>query len=106
MIEITFDPKNYELKVEGHAGQAEHGHDIVCSAVSILFYTLAENLSRSEEMLKKHPIINIEDGNGYIKCRPKKEYIGNIALIYRTVLVGLELLTGQYPEYINFKVME
>lgn len=106
MIEITFDPKNFELKIEGHAGQAEHGHDIVCSAVSILFYTLAENLSQSEEMLKKHPIINIEDGNGYIKCRPKKEYTGNIALIYRSVLVGLELLAGQYPEYINFKVMK
>ena len=105
MIEITFDPKNFELKVEGHAGQAEHGHDIVCSAVSILFYTLAEALTRSEAMLKKHPIINIEDGNGYVKCRPIKEYEGNIARTYWTILVGIELLAEQYKEFINFSVV-
>ena len=106
MIEITFDPNNFELKIEGHAGQAEHGKDIVCSAVSILFYTLAETLSQSAIMLEEHPNINIDDGNGYIRCVPKDEYKGNIARTYWTVLVGLELLTGQYPEYITFKVNE
>lgn len=105
MIEITFDPKNFELKVEGHAGQAEHGHDIVCSAVSILFYTLAEALTQANDMLQEHPTINIEDGNGYAKCLPKREYEGNIATVYWTVLVGLELLANQYKDYINFTVL-
>lgn len=104
MIEIKFDPKNLELKVEGHAGQDVKGKDIICSAVSMLFYTLAESLVRSEDMMKKHPIITMEDGNGYIKCRPKKEYKRNISIMYWTVLNGLELLADEYPQYITFEV--
>ena len=104
MIHIVFDPKNLELKIEGHAGADEKGKDIVCSAVSMLFYTLAESLNRSEEMLKKHPIIKMEDGNGYIKCRPRDEFQGNIALIYWTILNGIGLLAEEYPEFVSFRV--
>lgn len=104
MINITFDPKNFELEVSGHAGQDVKGHDIVCSAVSMLFFTLAEALNRSEHMLKKHPIIKIEDGNGYVKCRPKKEYVGSIARTYWTILCGIELLVEEYSDYVTFRV--
>jgi uncharacterized protein YsxB (DUF464 family) len=105
MINITFDPKNFELKIEGHAGQAKKGEDIVCASVSMLFFTLAESLNRSVEMLKKAPIIQYEDGNGYLKCRPRKEYMGNIARTYWTILVGIELLAEQFSQYITFKVI-
>jgi uncharacterized protein YsxB (DUF464 family) len=47
----------------------------------------------------------MEDGNGYIKCRPKKEFQGNIALIYWTVLNGIGLLAEEYSEYITFRVI-
>ena len=106
MVNITFDPKNYELEVSGHAGQDEKGHDIVCSALSMLFYTLAQALNNSEHMLKKHPIIKIEDGNGYIKCRPRKEYEGNIARTYWTILCGIELLVEEYSQFITFTIKE
>ena len=108
MINITFDPKNLELELTGHAEQNEKGHDIVCAATSMLFYTLAESLNRSEEMLKKKPIIKIDEkvGNGYIKCRPKKEYMGNSARTYWTILCGIELLVNEYPQYITFRVKE
>lgn len=105
MINITFNPQSLELEVTGHAGADENGKDIVCSAVSMLFYTLADSLNRSEEMLKKHPIIKMEDGNGYIKCRPRKEFQGNIALIYWTILNGIGLLAEEYSEYITFRVI-
>ena len=104
MINITFKPQTLELEVTGHAGADEKGKDIVCSAVSMLFYTLAESLNQSEGMLKKHAIIKMEDGNGYIKCRPRKEFQGNIALIYWTVLNGIGLLAEECPEFISFKV--
>lgn len=105
MINITFNPQNLELEITGHAGADVKGKDIVCSACSMLFYTLAESLNRSDEMLKKHPIIKMDDGNGYIKCRPKKEYQGNITLIYWTILNGIELLAEEYSQYITFKVI-
>ena len=104
MINITFKPQSLELEVTGHAGADEKGKDIVCSAVSMLFYTLADSLCKSEQMLKKHPIIKMEDGNGYIKCRPRKEYQGNITLIYWTILYGYQLLADEYPQFISFKV--
>ena len=43
------------LSIKGHAGAAEEGHDIVCSSVSILAYTLAQYVSNCFE-------------KGYIKC--------------------------------------
>lgn len=104
MVNITFNPQNLELEVTGHAGQDEKGKDIVCSALSMLFYTLADSLNKSEHMLKKHPIIKMEDGNGYIKCKPRKEYQANITLMYWTILNGFQLLAEEYPEYIEFKV--
>ena len=106
MINITFRPLNLELEVTGHAGADVKGKDIVCSAVSMLFYTLADSLNKSEEMLKKHPIIKMGDGNGYLKCRPKKEYQGNITLMYWTILNGFQLLADEYKEYVSFKVEE
>ena len=105
MINITFNPSTYELKVEGHADFGKKGEDIVCSAVSILFYTLAESLCESQEMLIEHPVIDMEDGNGLISCRPKKEYEGNIARSYWTILNGFQLIAQEYPENVKFSVL-
>ena len=102
MIEITFNPKKLELSVKGHAGQAEKGKDIVCSAVSILFYTLCQAIADSEEMLEEAPKFTIEDGNGTISCKPKKTYLATIQRTYWTVLTGLELLTNEYKDYVKF----
>ena len=106
MIQITFNPKEYALSVEGHAGQDEMGKDIVCAAISILFYTLAESLHKSERMLEEEPVINIEEGNGHISCKPKKEYVGNITRTYWTILNGIELVADSYEEYVSFNVTE
>ncbi len=104
MLNIEFKPETFELKIEGHAGHGNKGEDIVCSAISALFYTLAASLTQSANMLKKAPIIKDKDGNGYLKCKPKEEYAGNIARSYWTILVGFEMIAAQYPENVKFKV--
>lgn len=101
MINITFKPETLELEIKGHAGQNEKGKDIVCSAISILFYTLAESLVESERMLEKKPIIKMNDGNGYIRCKPKKEFEGNIARSFWTILLGFELVAKEYSNYVS-----
>ena len=106
MIEIKFNPKKLSLEVSGHAGQAEKGKDIVCSAVSILFYTLAQAVVDSAEMLTEEPKVVIEDGNGFVSCKPKKEFLSAIQRTYWTVLTGIELLVGEYKDYIGFTVEE
>lgn len=104
MIEIKFNPKKMEIKVNGHAGQAEKGQDIVCSAVSILFYTLAQAVTDSREMLQEDPVIVIEDGNGKVSCKPKKEYMATMQRTYWTILTGIELVAQEYKDYVKFTV--
>lgn len=105
MIEITFNEKNLELSVKGHANHGEKGEDIVCSAVSILFYTLAESLTESKEMLVQNPHINMEDGNGTISCVPKGIYEANVSLMYWTVLNGFNLLASEYKNNVSLKII-
>ena len=105
MIEIKFKPKNMRVKISGHAGQAEKGQDIVCSAVSILFYTLAQAVMDSEDMLEEEAVIVIDDGNGYVSCKPKKEFLTTIQRTYWTILTGFELLTQEYKDYVSFAIV-
>ena len=105
MINITFKSETLTLEVKGHAGQNEKGKDIVCAAISALFYTLAKALTDSEKMLKKKPIIKENNGDGLISCQPKKEYEGNIARTYWTILVGMELIANEYKDYVKFEIV-
>jgi uncharacterized protein YsxB (DUF464 family) len=57
-------------------------------------------------MLWEEPIIKDEDGDGYLVCHPKEEYEGNIALIYRTVLIGMEMVAEQYPKNVKLEVVQ
>lgn len=104
MIQITFKPKSYELSIKGHAGYKEKGEDIVCSAISTLFYTLAQSLMESDYMMEEEPVFKDEEGNGHIMCRPREEYDRNVALMYFTILTGVELIVANYPEYVEFRV--
>ena len=104
MINITFHPDTFELKVEGHADHGKKGEDIVCAAISTLFYTLAEALCQSEEMMTAPLSFDESDGEGYIRCFPKEEYMGNISRTYWTILVGLQLVAHSYPTNVTFEV--
>jgi uncharacterized protein YsxB (DUF464 family) len=106
MINITFNAKTMELSVNGHAGYGKKGKDIVCSAISTLFYALGENLYESIEMLEEAPIFKDEEGEGYIVCTPKKEYEGNIALIYRTILIGMQMVANSYKKNVKLRIVK
>ena len=106
MINITFKPKTMELEIIGHAGHGNKGKDIVCSAVSCLFYTLGENLYENIWMLEEAPIFKDEDGEGYISCIPKKEFAGSVSLIYWTILNGMKMVADNYKKNVKFRVEE
>lgn len=106
MINITFKPKTMELVVSGHAGAGKKGKDIVCSAISVLFYTLGDSLMQYTDAMEKEPVVKDVEGEGYIACTPKKEYEANIALVYWTVLNGMQMVAEQYPKNVSFAVEE
>ena len=103
MIKIKVNSCTYKIQMSGHAEYAEQGKDIVCSAASILLYTLADTVIKNEEMLIHEPRIKIEAENVcYVQCIPKPEYRANISTIYQTILNGFELLQEGYPD--NLKI--
>ena len=104
MINITFDPQSLELTVEGHAGHGKKGEDIVCAAISTLFYTLGEALYQLDEAMESPIVFEDNDGKGHIKCFPKEKFQGNITNTYWTILVGMEMVANNYPNNVTFKV--
>lgn len=105
MINIEFKPDTFTLDVTGHAEHGEKGEDIVCSAISTLFYTLAESLYNSKHMLAEDIDFSDEDGNGHISCKPKAEYEANISLVYWTILNGFQLVAENYKKNVNLRVV-
>ena len=105
MLKVTFveKDKTITLKVDGHAGQAEKGHDIVCSACSILAYTVANLIKTAgaTKDLKAPPVIKLEDGDALISCEPWEHAYPTILSIFMVVEVGYKLLAHNYPQYVE-----
>jgi uncharacterized protein YsxB (DUF464 family) len=105
MVKVTFveNDKRITLKIEGHAGQADKGHDIVCSACSILAYTVAQlvRTAKATGDLKAPPVINLENGDALISCEPWEHAYPTILSIYMYAEVGYKLLAHNYPQYVG-----
>ena len=106
MINITFKPNTYELEINGHAGHGKKGKDIVCSAVSCLFYTLGENLYENVHLLEEAPLMDDDDGRGYISSIPKEGCYEKVALIYSVIANGMKIVADNYPKHVTFRVEE
>ena len=105
MINVKFNPKAFELDITGHAEHGEKGEDIVCSAISTLFYTLGEALYESKAMMAEDIVFSDEDGNGHLSCKPKAEYEANVSLIYWTILTGFDLVAKNYKKFVKLEVV-
>ena len=92
--------------VEGHAGQAKKGHDLVCSAASILAYTLAKYVESVDNAggLKEPPHIEAEDGYMLIEAKPTEEYLAEVLNAYFVAELGFHLLSQNYPQYVELKM--
>jgi uncharacterized protein YsxB (DUF464 family) len=105
MVKATFteDGEILSLRVEGHAGYAEIGKDIVCSSASILAYTVAKivNDALSKGWLKTPPIIEIDRGDMLIVCEPIEEKHSEIRHTYMVAREGYLLLEQNYPQYVR-----
>lgn len=108
MIQVTLyykDEALWRLRVEGHAGFAEHGEDIVCSAVSVLVL----NTINSIEALTNESLSldAVDSTKGIIDCRFPKRKQGNTnpeaTLLIESMLMGLRSIQQMYGEYISIK---
>lgn len=110
MIKVSFkrdkDSKEISMFVYGHAGQNSLGNDIVCSAASILAYTVAQTIRYIESQggLEKEPCIALDEGDAVITCHPKEEYAGEVLQTYFVAEVGYSLLAHNFPRFVDLKV--
>ena len=107
MLKVIFKQKgnNLTLKLEGHAGQADIGHDIVCASASILAYTVAQFVKEAEAngYLKSSAEISLESGDAVVSCRPIDDMLIDMQNIYLFAEKGYHLLAHNYPQFVELK---
>ena len=105
MIKAVYHRDYHRLTVEGHANSGEPGHDLVCAAASALAYTLAANVANmADNGQVRRPVMEMNPGNAQISCNPVSRFKGTVALVYRAVCVGFEILAHDYPQYISYEI--
>ncbi len=85
-----------KVEVTGHANFAEIGSDIVCSAVSMIMFTIANKLDDMEKFITIE--IDEQDG-GYMQVEVVKSD-DETKLLMDTLILGLKMIEEQYSEYI------
>lgn len=87
--------KNFSVTATGHCEYAEPGKDIVCSAVSILLYTLAENV--------KPYALRTDPGDFHLAVVDAREADWRALKI---ITKGLRLLTEDYAENLSLSIVD
>lgn len=107
MLKVGFEQKEGKLTLilDGHAGQADIGHDIVCASCSILAYTVAQCVKDAEKRgcLKSPPEIVLDSGYSVISCKPTDDTLIDMQNIYLFAETGYNLLAHNYPQFVDLK---
>ena len=91
--------------VDGHSDFAEEGTDIVCAAVSILSYTALNSINLVAGIEPGNINYSVDDETGFMSLRT---LVNNdkTDVIYKSFIVGIELLLEDYSDYITLKFEE
>ena len=94
MIVVSISTTN--IQVDGHAGYAEPGKDIICSAISVLTF----NLIKSIESLTKDKIKYHDDTPGHINIE-FENLSEKSKLLIDSFFIGISDVATAYPEYVQ-----
>ena len=98
MIRVRYSPRC--IRIAGHAGSAPKGQDIVCAAVSALYFTLAQELGRQEK--KQNGKLMLRDGGDVRTMRFTEVINGDEAdHAFEMIVAGMELIEQRYGNYIQ-----
>ena len=97
MIEVIHHKKNQHISIDGHAGFAQIGEDIVCAGVSTLVQTMVvsiETLTEDKNKIK----YDMSPGKADI-------YYGNLSkesdALINSFFVGVKLIASAYPDFVH-----
>lgn len=84
--------------MQGHAGYAESGSDIVCAAASVL----AQNAVNSIEQFTEDTFtVEINENSGELYFRIDAGYSDETELLLNSLILGLQGIEEEYMEYID-----
>lgn len=87
----------YGFKVTGHSDYAEHGKDIVCSAVSALTQTMLMTLKNMYGHECKYIM-----RNGYMEVNLRDvEGLKESQILFKSLELGIAAIQEQYPKYVE-----
>ncbi len=89
-----------KITIEGHAGFAPPGQDIVCAAASTAFQAL---ISSVEELTDDRISYKLKPGNSYIKFESLSE---ETDLLLRSFFITVNDIADAYPECVAVSVYE
>ena len=97
MIKATFTESGHKLslRLEGHAGYAEEGKDIVCAAISTLLQSFIASV---EELTTDNLKCVISAGNAVIRYKDLSE---QAQLLMKSFFIGCQMIADNYPEYVT-----
>lgn len=103
MITARWDG-SYSLTIEGHAGYAPQGQDIVCAGASTLAGTLVAELWHRQET-GQGKLTATDDGQTYhIGFTPHAKFGDEIERVYAMIWRGFLLLADSYGAFVDAKL--
>ncbi len=97
MTTVLYEPEEFRLRIEGHAGSAPKGGDLVCAAVSALAWTLAG----AAQEFRAGILIDEAKAIVDVRCRPEAEARVRCRCLFDIIAGGLALIAQQNPEHLR-----
>lgn len=109
MIKAKFyqKPENGSIHMElkGHAQSAPIGEDLICSAATMLAYTVAQAVQFMYEQgkLTRKPKISLNEGRAVIVATPKEEDYAEALHTFWVAQCGIHVLRHNYPGHVDLE---
>lgn len=100
MIRVRIDPQTMTLHMDGHAGYAPEGQDIVCSAASMLAAALMEYVIRhaDDDEIGEY---ELSPGHVQLDVRPTSaDTARDCRCAFQMAAAGFDLLAARYPGHV------
>ncbi len=100
MTNVTYEPEEYSLRVEGHTGAAPAGEDLICAAASALAWTLVRAAIKRSEY-RPRLFIDREQAVVDVQCFPEESAESDCRYLFEIIAGGFAVIEEHDPEHIR-----
>lgn len=106
MIKVVFEREGDSIlgfRSRGHAGAADPGEDIVCSAVSALLFSVVNTLDHYHVLMDVKVV-----EKGFLSCEIKEDGKRNkeVQAILKVAEIGITGIVQEYSEFISMELID